>query len=69
VTTSAHNPHVGRPFTDADSAIAAALESVSIPALLCSLVHLTGDPSWIRDPIRPQLAAPTDFQSGIDAAS
>ncbi len=69
MTTPAHNPHAGRPFTDADSAIAAALESVSIPALLCSLVHLTGDPSWIRGPIRPQLAVPTDFQSGIDPAS
>ena len=43
------NPHVGAPFTDDDAAIAAALEDVSVPVLLCSLVHMTGDPSWIRD--------------------
>ena len=43
------NPHVGEPFTDDDAAIAAALEDVAVPVLLCSLVHMTGDPSWIRD--------------------
>jgi len=34
--------------------IAAALEDLSIPALVLSLVHITGDPSWIRGDIRPQ---------------
>ena len=47
------NPHAGAPFTDDDAAIAAALEDVSVPALLCSLVHITGDPSWIRGDLRP----------------
>ena len=47
--------------------IAAALEDVSIPALLCSLVHMTGDPSWIRGDIRPRLANSLDFQSGMPA--
>ncbi len=46
--------HVGQPITDDDASIAAALEDVSIPALMCSMVHLTGDPSWIRGDIRPQ---------------
>ncbi len=45
--------HQGEPFTDDDAAIAAALEDVSIPCLLCSMVHLTGDPSWIRGELRP----------------
>jgi 4-hydroxyacetophenone monooxygenase len=63
------NPHAGEPFTatDAhtDAAIAAALEDVSVPALLCSLVHMTGDPSWIRGNLRPAVANSLDFQSGM----
>ncbi|MFI6982881.1 flavin-containing monooxygenase [Embleya sp. NPDC050154] len=51
---SERHPHVGLPFTDDDATIAAALEDVSIPALMLSLVHLTGDPSWISGPIRPR---------------
>ena len=50
----AQNPHAGTPFDDDDAAIAAALQDVSIPTLLLSLVHITGDPSYIRGPIRPQ---------------
>ncbi|MDV3126065.1 NAD(P)/FAD-dependent oxidoreductase [Mycobacterium sp. 21AC1] len=41
--------HVGQPFTMSDSEIAAALEQVSIPTLLLSLVHITGDPRYIRE--------------------
>jgi 4-hydroxyacetophenone monooxygenase len=62
---SERNPHAGEPFTDGDEAIAAALNDVSIPALLCSLVHMTGDPSWIRDDIKPRYAISLEFQSGI----
>jgi 4-hydroxyacetophenone monooxygenase len=40
--------HVGQPFTTATADIAAALEQVSIPTLLLSLVHITGDPRFIR---------------------
>ncbi len=47
------NPHAGIPFTDGDDAIARALEDMSIPVLMCALVHMTGDPSWIRGDIRP----------------
>src|SRR5262245_38500996 len=43
------NPHVGEPFADDDATIAIMLEDVSVPVLLCSLVHMTGDPSWIRE--------------------
>jgi 4-hydroxyacetophenone monooxygenase len=65
VTTAeatARNPHSGLPFDDDDAAIAAALEVVSIPALMCSLVHITGDPSWIRGEHRPQGAMLNEYQ-------
>lgn len=48
--------HHGLPFTDDDASIAAALEDVSIPVLLCSLVHLTGDPQWVRGDLNPAAA-------------
>jgi 4-hydroxyacetophenone monooxygenase len=60
-----HNPHAGAPFDDDDAAIAAALGDVSIPALLCSLVHMTGDPSWVRDLTLERGALSSDFQSGL----
>ncbi|MEN4401781.1 flavin-containing monooxygenase [Mycolicibacterium senegalense] len=41
--------HVGQPFTTPDAEIAAALEQVSIPTLLLSLVHITGDARYIRE--------------------
>ena len=59
---TARNPHAGFPFTDDDAEIAAALEDVSIPALLCSLVHMTGDPAWIRSELRPQGAMLNEYQ-------
>jgi 4-hydroxyacetophenone monooxygenase len=36
------NPHAGTPFTDDDTAIAVALQDVSVPALLLSCVHIAG---------------------------
>ncbi len=59
------NPHAGEPFSDANESIAAALEDVCIPALMCSMVHITGDPSWIRGPIRPRTIFLNDYVSGI----
>jgi 4-hydroxyacetophenone monooxygenase len=41
--------YAGRPFTTSTAEIAAALEDVSIPTLLLSLVHITGDPRFIRE--------------------
>src|SRR5438132_1995446 len=43
--------------------------SVCVPALLCSLVHMTGDPSWIRERPLPQLASSSDYQCGLDRKS
>ncbi|OBI50058.1 4-hydroxyacetophenone monooxygenase [Mycobacterium kyorinense] len=41
--------YAGRPFTTSTAEIAAALEQVSIPTLLLSLVHITGEPRFIRE--------------------
>ena len=47
------NPHAGQPFTTSDEDIAGALLDVSIPTLMVSLVHMSGDPSLIRGDLRP----------------
>jgi 4-hydroxyacetophenone monooxygenase len=47
------NPHAGEPFDTPDEEIAEALLDVSIPTLLLSLVHMTGDPDLIRGRLRP----------------
>ena len=60
------NPHVGAPFGDDDNAIAAALDDVSVPVLLCSLVHMTGDPSWIRDVSLAHMPNTMNLQGGLD---
>jgi 4-hydroxyacetophenone monooxygenase len=41
--------YAGRPFTTPTAEIAAALDQVSIPTLLLTLVHITGDPRFVRD--------------------
>jgi 4-hydroxyacetophenone monooxygenase len=51
------NPHAGLPFSAADmsdDAIAKALEDVSIPTLLLSCIHMSGDASILDGPLRPQ---------------
>lgn len=47
------NPHSGVPFRTRDADIAAALEDVSVPALLLSCVHMSGDASLLDGPVRP----------------
>jgi 4-hydroxyacetophenone monooxygenase len=39
---------------------------VSVPAPVASVVHFTGDPSYLRGPIRPRVFIPNDFQGGLD---
>src|SRR3954470_12151435 len=68
MTATRRNPHAGRPFSDDDPSIAAALEDLSVPALLCSMVHVTGDPAWIRGDLRPQTPARNDYQGSRSAA-
>jgi 4-hydroxyacetophenone monooxygenase len=59
--------HDGQPFTDDDAAIARALADVSVPALLCSLVHMTGDLAWIREAPPLVLTSSADIQGGLSA--
>ncbi len=47
------NPHAGEPFDTADEDIAEALLDVSIPTLMLSLVHMSGDPELIRGRLKP----------------
>jgi 4-hydroxyacetophenone monooxygenase len=44
----------GEPITDDDAAIAAALEDVSVPTLMMSMIHMTGDTSILDASIRPR---------------
>ncbi|MCW5889312.1 MAG: NAD(P)/FAD-dependent oxidoreductase [bacterium] len=51
------NPHAGRPFTAEEAGretIAAALEDVSVPTLLLSCLHMSGDAAILDGPLRPQ---------------
>jgi 4-hydroxyacetophenone monooxygenase len=52
-TSGVRNPHAGQPFTSSDEQIAEALLDVSIPTLMLSLVHMSGDPALIRGALRP----------------
>ena len=47
------NPHAGEPFDTSDEDIAEALLDVSIPTLMLSLVHMSGDPGLIRGRLKP----------------
>ncbi len=53
------------PITEDDEFIARALEHAHIPALMCALVHITGDPELIRGPVRPELTFFGDEQGNI----
>lgn len=50
---TSRNPHAGVPFTESDTEIAAALEDVSIPALLLSCVHMSGNAALLDGPLKP----------------
>ncbi len=65
-TEPPRNPHAGLPFTDDDATIAAALEDVSVPALMCSMVHITGDPVWVRGDIKPAGLFLNEYQGYLD---
>ncbi len=50
------------PIVETDDEIATALEGCSVPALIASVVQLTGDSSVLRGPIRPRAFIPNEFQ-------
>src|SRR5580698_1223735 len=47
------NPHAGEPFDASDDEIAVALADLSVPTLMLSLVHMTGDLGLIRGRLKP----------------
>jgi 4-hydroxyacetophenone monooxygenase len=49
-----------------DATIASALEQLSVPALIASVVQITGDPTFIRGPIRPVQFVQNEFQGMLD---
>jgi 4-hydroxyacetophenone monooxygenase len=53
IAQTVRNPHAGQPFTTSDVQIAEALLDVSIPTLMLSLVHMSGDPALIRGELKP----------------
>jgi 4-hydroxyacetophenone monooxygenase len=57
-----------KPVTESDEFIARQLEDASIPTLLMSLVHLTGDTSVLRGAIRPKVVMMGGFQGGLSEA-
>jgi 4-hydroxyacetophenone monooxygenase len=48
------NPHAGEPFTTSDEDIARALEDVSVPTLLLSCLHMSGNAAILDGPLKPQ---------------
>lgn len=50
-----------------DEEIRAALEDVSVPALVAATVYTTGDTRLLRGPLRPRTFVPNDFQGGLGA--
>lgn len=53
------------PITEDDAFVARALERASIPTLMMSLIHLTGDTSLLDGPIRPGAAMMGDVDGGL----
>src|SRR4051812_17190212 len=58
---------VEAPITEDDAFLAWALEHASIPTLIMSLVHLTGDASLLDGPIRPGAAMMGDVDGALTA--
>lgn len=54
-----------KPITESDEFIARQLEGASIPTLMMSLIHLTGDTSVLRGSIRPKVVMLGGFQGGL----
>jgi 4-hydroxyacetophenone monooxygenase len=55
-------------ITDDDDQIADQLAAVSVPALIASIVLLTGDTSYVRGPIRPRAFLHNEFQGNLSDA-
>ncbi|MGH3265860.1 MAG: NAD(P)-binding protein, partial [Trebonia sp.] len=59
---------IGVPFDDADDVIRAAIAEASVPALLMSMVHMTGDMSLLAALPQPFMLIAMDLQGGMSEA-
>lgn len=59
---------LGLAFDDPDEAIRAAIDHASVPALLMSMVHMTGDLGLLEELPRPFMLIPMDLQGGMNEA-
>ena len=57
-----------QPITESDEVIAGMLEHASVPTLMMSIVHLTGDTSILRGDIRPQKLWINEYHGGLSEA-
>ena len=62
---SEHLRPAEKQITESDEFIAAQLEGASIPTLMMSLVHLTGDSALLQGPIRPKVVMMGGFQGAL----
>src|SRR5450432_3850843 len=65
---SEHLQPAEKPVTESDEFIAQQLEGASIPTLMMSLIHLTGDTSLLRGAIRPKIVMMGGFQGELSEA-
>ncbi len=59
---------IGLPFSDSDDVLRAAIGEASVPALLMSMVHMTGDLSLLSELPKPYMLIPLDLQGGMSEA-
>jgi 4-hydroxyacetophenone monooxygenase len=62
---SEHLQPAEKPVTESDEFIAQQLEGASIPTLMMSIIHMTGDTSLLRGAIRPKVVMGGGFQGGL----
>jgi 4-hydroxyacetophenone monooxygenase len=62
------NALIGLPFHDADDVIRAAIDEASVPALLMSLVHMTGDLGLFDELPRPAMLIAMDIHGAMSEA-
>jgi 4-hydroxyacetophenone monooxygenase len=67
--TDVHNPELARltglPFGDDDEVLRSAIEQASVPALLMSMVHMTGDLGILDELPRPFMLIAMDLQGAM----
>src|SRR5512134_1128670 len=53
------------PITEDDAFLEAMVRHASVPTLMMSIIHLTGDASLLSGPIRPQRVLPGETDGGL----